>query len=118
MEQPAAGDVGHEPRRCGGEARPVDAGSDIIEHGGRVAAGFREFRFQLLAEHFGPRPIARRFLDLFEIGERVVERPAAQRAPLVGGRFERCRCLAQPFDFGAQRGQHQPPISRAASSAW
>ena len=117
MEQPAAGNVGHEPRRGGGEAGPVDAFGDIIEHLGRVAAAFRELGLERLGEHLRPRAVAGRVFDLVEIGQRMVERPAAELAPLGPSGSSGDAASRSALDALPQLAEHQPPISRAASSA-
>ncbi len=76
-----------------------------------------EFRVQPLREHLRPRTVGRRRLDLVEIGEHVVERLPAKLAASVRVRLQRRGRRAQSFNLGAQLFEHQPWISRAASSA-
>jgi len=117
MKQAAARNVAHETRRRGRDPRPLDAGADIVEHGSRVSALLGELGIEPFAEDFGRGAQARRSFHLVEKCECVVESLRSELAPARAVRLERRGGFAQPLDFGLQFFDHQPAISRAASSA-
>jgi hypothetical protein len=66
MEQPAAGNVTHKPRRGSGDARLLDACFDVVEHRGGIPALLREFGLELLRERLVGWQQAWRVLDPVE----------------------------------------------------
>ncbi len=115
MEQPAARNVAHEARRRSRDARPLDAGPDIIEDGRGIPAAIREFRIERLAEDLRRGPQAWRGFDLVEKGESVVERQPAERTASIRVGLQRASRLAKPSDFRPKLIDHA--INRAASTA-
>ena len=105
-KQAAAGNIGHEARRRGGEAGRLDAGRDIVEHRVGVAAFLGKFRIEPARKDFGPGAIARRVRDLLEIGERMVEHALAQHLAFTAVRLQRPHRQPQPFDFLSQIVDH------------
>ena len=112
----AAGNVRHEPRRRGREARLIDTCGDIVEGRGGVPALLRKLRFEALAEDLRPRPITGCALDLVPISECVSERLFPKGSARVCIRLQRSSGIAQPPDLRAQLVNHA--IRRAASTAW
>ncbi len=112
----ASRDIRHETGAGGCEPRPVDARTDVVEHGSGIPALLRKFGIEPLAEDFRPGTVARRVLDLVPIGECVIHRLESDRATFIRVGFERRCGFAQPFDLGAKLVDHA--IRRAASTAW
>jgi hypothetical protein len=117
MEQTAAWDVAHEARRGRCDARSLDTVADISKDRGGIPALFSEFRIESLAERLRCWPQARCRLNLIQEDERVIKRlrPELPTAGAIGLQWG--RRIAQAADLGPKVLEHQPAISRAASTA-
>src|SRR5262245_18434607 len=116
MEQAAAGNIGHEAQRGGGESRPVHALSEIGQQVFGIAAGFGKFGVEPLSEDLITAVVRRQVWQRFQVIVRMLKHCGAEIPSFVGVAFQRLHRRLKRLKLVAASAY--PAISMAASVAW